>query len=61
MKEYLVRWEVQVAADSPREAARLAQVMQRDPASLATVFEVLEVAYAQNSLWVDLAEPEEGR
>ena len=39
--EYLVTWRVELDAANPEEAARLAQQMQRDASSLATVFEVL--------------------
>jgi len=37
-----VRWEIDVDADSPREAARKALEIQRDPDSIATVFDVIE-------------------
>ncbi len=40
MKTYTVRWVIQVDADSPEAAAREALSVQRDPASIATVFDV---------------------
>lgn len=40
--EYQVIWEIDLAADSPVEAAREALRIQRDPASLATVFDVID-------------------
>lgn len=40
MPEYLVTWCVVLTADTPEEAARQALQIQRDPHSLATVFEV---------------------
>jgi hypothetical protein len=38
--EYRVKWEIDVDARSPREAAHKALKIQRDPESIATVFEV---------------------
>jgi len=40
MAMYKVRWEIDVDARSHREAAREALKIQRDPGSIATVFEV---------------------
>lgn len=40
MAEYRVKWEVDVDASSPEQAARKALAMQRNPESIATVFEV---------------------
>jgi hypothetical protein len=42
MKEYRVRWEIDVTADSPQEAARIALAVQRDITSTALVFEVCD-------------------
>lgn len=39
-KTYIVRWEVEVEANSHEEAAEEALAMQRDTSSLATVFDV---------------------
>ena len=41
MNEYTVRWEIEISAASPEEAARMALDIQRDPTSLATVFTVV--------------------
>ena len=35
-----VCWEIDVDAKTPREAARIALAIQRDPSSIATVFDV---------------------
>lgn len=40
--EYLVTWTIDLTADSPREAARQALTIQRDPKSWATVFTVTD-------------------
>jgi hypothetical protein len=40
MMEYRVTWEIDVDAESPEEAARIAQEIQRDSDSWATVFTV---------------------
>lgn len=42
MDEYTVIWMIEVSADSAHEAAELAQEIQCDPNSLATVFDVME-------------------
>lgn len=42
MKTYRVVWEIDIEADSPREAAIKALEIQRDPLSTATVFDVGE-------------------
>lgn len=41
-KEYLVVWKIDITAGDHREAAEIALDMQRDPGSLATVFDVYE-------------------
>ena len=40
MTEYLVRWEINIEADSFEEAAEKALEIQRNPLSIATVFDV---------------------
>ena len=40
MAEYHVRWDIDVEAGSPKQAAKKALKIQRDPESIATVFEV---------------------
>lgn len=40
MPEYEVRWRIEIEAKTPLEAARKALAIQRDPDSLATVFDV---------------------
>jgi len=39
--EYRIKWEIDLEADSPEQAARLAQAIQRDPKSTASIFEVV--------------------
>lgn len=41
-KEYLVKWEINVSASSPEEAAKFALEIQRDDESEATAFDVLD-------------------
>lgn len=43
MRRYLVTWEMEISADDPTQAARLALEIHRDPESLATVFDVLDM------------------
>ncbi len=40
MATYLIKWEVDIEADSPQEAAKIAREMQLDPDSEAVVFDV---------------------
>lgn len=40
--DYRVKWEIDIDADSPREAAEKAREIQLDPESQATVFEISE-------------------
>lgn len=51
MTEYLVRWEINVTADSCVEAAQRAQAMQRDPETTATFYEVSD---GRDTVTVDL-------
>ena len=43
MKHYIVTWSIDIDADSAVEAAKSALAIQRNPESIATVFEVAEV------------------
>lgn len=40
MSEYKVIWEIEIEAESAEEAARKAFEIQRDPDSIATVFNI---------------------
>lgn len=40
MKQMKVRWEIDVDARTPKEAAQRVLRIQRDPGSIATVYEV---------------------
>jgi ssDNA-binding Zn-finger/Zn-ribbon topoisomerase 1 len=42
MTGYLVKWEIDIEADSPKEAAEKALAIHRRTDSIATVFEVIE-------------------
>ena len=43
MAAYRVIWEIDIEADTPLHAARQAADIQRDPQSIAVVFEVKEM------------------
>lgn len=40
MTHYRVTWQIDIEADTPEEAAQEALRIQRDPDSIATLFEV---------------------
>ncbi len=40
MKKYVVAWYIDIEAESPEDAARQALAIQRNPESLATVFDI---------------------
>lgn len=42
MKEYLVKWEIHIDAETAREAAEEARAIQLDPDSIESVFEVYD-------------------
>jgi hypothetical protein len=52
-KEYRVTWVIDIEAESPKEAAKLARAWQLDQATWATVFEVNE-----KPILIDLDEEE---
>jgi hypothetical protein len=54
MMNYRVSWEIDIDADSPREAAERALEIQRRPDSIATVFTVRDES--GESIEVDLGE-----
>jgi len=43
MPRYLVRWEIDIEAESEQEAAEKARTIQMNPESTATVFDVTSV------------------
>lgn len=49
MKSYLVKWEIDIEASSPEEAAKLALEIQRDETSEALVFTVKEQATGEET------------
>ena len=42
MKDFLVTWEIEIRADSARQAAEIAQLIHRDHNSTALTFLVFE-------------------
>lgn len=59
MKTYLVSWEIEIDAENPREAAKQALAIQRDPNSLSTVFEVIELPSDGSFPYVEAVDLEE--
>ena len=57
--DYLVTWEINIEAKSPREAAEKALKIQRNPESIATVFQVWAEDTDMEPDVIDLSEPEE--
>lgn len=61
MPSYRVRWEIDLDAETPREAAQLALKIHRDPGSQSTVFDVDEMDAGETVILsqhiVDLEEP----
>lgn len=57
--DYLVTWEIEVAAENPVEAAKLARAAQIRPNARATVFDVTN-EYAEDVIRVDLTAVAEG-
>lgn len=54
MSDFLVRWEINIEADSPREAAENALEIQRDPSSIATVFNVWGLPKDSTLPWTEV-------
>ena len=53
MPDYVVRWEIDITADSPREAAKEALEIQRDSQSIAMAFDVIDDATSVTN-YIDL-------
>ena len=56
MTNYLVAWEIDIEAETPREAAERALAIMQDPESIGTVF---KVADAKEVHVVDLLDEED--
>ena len=56
-KEYYVEWAIEVSATTPLKAAQLALEIQRDPSSMAVVFNVFDSD--GEKVQIDLLDPEE--
>ena len=59
MKDYRVKWEIDLFADSPEQAAKLALEIQRDPKSSALVFDVSPCETPDLVFEIDLEVPSE--
>ncbi len=59
-RRFLVTWEMDIFAASPREAAEKALAVHRKPTSVATVFDVQEHG-RQETVRIDLEEIEESK
>ena len=58
MSEYIVVWKIEIDADDAQEAAAWARIVQRDPESTATVFEVSERDDGE-AMTIDLSKAED--
>jgi hypothetical protein len=56
VKSYFVTWEIDIDADSPRQAAQKAWDIVRAPGSMANVFDVIECDIDGVPTRVDLSE-----
>ncbi len=59
MKTYHITWEIDIDAETPREAAEQALEIQRDANSLATVFSVKEFDSDDDATQIDLLDTAE--
>jgi hypothetical protein len=59
MPRYLVSWEIDIDADTPAEAARLAHEMVRRPDTTANVYRVIEHDSLGDFVTIDLMENSE--
>lgn len=60
MPDYLVTWSIDIFdAEHAQDAARKALAIQRDPASIATVFDVRDRNHPQRPFTIDLEEEED--
>jgi len=54
MQRYRVNWVIDLEADTPLEAALAALAIQRDPESIATVFDVTDDSGTDTPVRIDL-------
>ena len=59
MPEYRITWEIDLSADSSREAAEQALTIHRNPESIATVFDVMDETGHTERIDLDEVEYEE--
>lgn len=55
MNDYIVRWEIDIEAENPQNAARQALAIHRNPESIATVF-IVEDKANKDTISVDVQE-----
>lgn len=58
MAEYLVRWEIELDAETPEAAALLAREIQQDRNNRARVYDVHELGDPEGGVRIDLDEVE---
>ena len=61
MADFKVTWEIDLVAETPEDAARQALAIQRDPKSLATVFDVIDNYTMQEPERIDLIKIDQER
>jgi hypothetical protein len=54
MDEFVVRWEIELSAESAEDAARYALAVQKDTASTANYFEVAKVTNSGHGRWLGI-------
>ena len=55
-RQYQVRWEIDIEADTPQEAAEEALHIQRDADSIATVFDAPTLRPERRPTWTSIPE-----
>jgi len=56
MTEWEVSWVIEIYADTPEQAARIAMEIQRDPDSMAGAFRVQNTANYNQAYNIDLSD-----
>jgi hypothetical protein len=59
MPEYKVKWDIELQASSPKEAAELAQEMMRDPIAMVGCFTVRDEDNQEHFIDLDLDQEDE--
>ena len=53
MNNYIVKWEIDIEAETPEDAAKQALYIHRDPQSIATYFNVIDEECNHTSVDLD--------